>query len=122
MHPSQWVTHGKLERFHLQAEDSIFLHGRNYRFFFRSSVSRLQVNKSAPLACVALRNGLPIFAPRHNFRRGRGEAVPRNLSCIAFLSFSKKIERKRKNPPIFRNLFFSLPDPISISLEREKDA
>jgi len=69
VHPSQWVTHGKLERFHLQAEDSIFLHGRNYRFFFRSSVSRLQVNKSAPLA---QRNGLPIFAPRHNFRR-RGE-------------------------------------------------
>lgn len=32
----EWVTHGKLERFHLEAEDSIFLPRRNRRFFFRS--------------------------------------------------------------------------------------
>lgn len=95
MHPSQWVTHGKLERFHLQAEDSIFLRGRNYRFFFRSSVSRLQVNKSAPLTCVAQRNGLPIFAPRHNSRVD-DEASRRRESSRALLLVSACKRKKRK--------------------------
>lgn len=98
---TQWVTHGKLERFHLQAEDSIFLRGRNYRFFFRSSVSRLQVNKSAARTAVpppppplAQRNGLPIFALRHNFRRRRGEQ--RRESSRAWRKRRKRKRLKEK--------------------------